>query len=442
MPHPKIIGITIITFTLIFEACKQKHSVLVNSTLIKNVNIINVENGSVLENMSVLVVDDKIEKISKFNQLKGIYEKVIDGNNGFLLPGLMDMHVHLGLPEYTSREIKKHFALLLAKGITTVRNMAGEPIHLQMKDSINRDLLLGPTIYTSSPMFERKYMVSDDSIRIGIRNYVEQGFDFIKLVRVPPEIYEVIAKEAENAGIKVVGHPPTFNTSFDHIIGSKMLSLEHITEVIWLAFNGEFDEVKAQIIARKIQESGTTISTLFVEIDLLLRIKDDYQSFLKSDEFKLAATYFDLTGLLANNIYEAYLKWDDLRKKQLITDKKIVFKFLKILVDNNVNLVAGTDARSSFIIPGYALHDELDLLVQAGLSPYQAIKAATLNPAKMLKKTDVVGSVTVCKIADLILVKSNPLLNIKILRNPEGVMVRGKWYDNENLESMLAEYKN
>ncbi|RPI74624.1 MAG: hypothetical protein EHM45_18105 [Desulfobacteraceae bacterium] len=383
----------------------------------KNVNIIPMNEETVLKNCSVFVAKGKIEVIGKFEDLK-IPEstKIIDAENKYLVPGFSDMHVHI---EHADERI-----LFLANGVTLVRNMWGSVSLLKEIEEIHKKRLPCPEIYTTGPLIDGKgaywrgsFIIEDpNKVAPAIKQMKADGFNAIKVYdKLSKEVYMEIIKTAKEINIPVMGHVP-IAVGLKTVIHSGQKSIEH--------FNGypAFDYyIDNDLVDLTVKSGIWNCPTLVV--------------FYK---FK------DMDKLQRQTIEEIkYVNRDLVKKWKYATGYNPPMnrykKLLKVLFDNGARIVAGTDTGNPFVIAGFSLHEELQYMNEAGLTPYQVLLTTTKNAAEMLGYERRLGTIEKGKDADLVLLDKNPLEDIKNTKTIAGVMVKGVWLPKELLQSMLAE---
>ena len=430
-------------------------------------------------NMTAIVDGDRIVAVGPWRKTH-IPRKavVVDGAGKFLIPGLWDMHVH-GASD--ARAPWSHL-LFLANGVVGVRDMSGPPdAHVwRATQASNEDP--SPTVYLGSPIIDGPNPVWPESIvvtdeaqgREVVKQQRERGADFIKVYsRLSRSAYFAIADEANKCGIPFEGHVPESVTAAEASDAGQK-SIEHLTGVADGCSREEesiLSELQRQealfrapraTMAQKI-DSGKSI------IRLNMRVVETFDEataqslfalFLKNRTWQcptltlLRAQIDD--PLLANDPRLKYLssevraKWDDGYYKNVPPEPRAaIVKLSRLQFDESEKLVglmyragvpilAGTDAMNPQCFPGFSLHDELALLVDAGLSPLAALQAATRNAAEFMGQLGRRGTIEVGKTADLVLLNKDPLADIHNTRSIQAVVLSGKLYPRAALDAMLA----
>lgn len=418
--------LTILIF-VITPSCKTKKNHFdCPDLLIKNINIIPMYDEVVLRNMDVYIKNGIIEEIGKIDNIKIPKDTIkIDGSGKYLTPGFSDMHVQI--------ENKEYLSLFLANGVTLVRNMWGYPEHIEGRDKIKSGNLLGPELFTAGPLIDGRnsywpgstIITDPDRVELSIRQIKESGYDFIKIYDLlSRDIYTKIMKVAKKYNMQVVGNIP-FSIEFKDAVNSNMHSIEQ--------FSGYKLSVKS--IDDLSDEIDLTVESGIWNCPTLVSMKNSET---------LLRKYIDPELFTEDNNPEMkYISPDEIYWWKKETGKRLSYEKSKILLrklnEGGANIVSGTDQGMPYIFPGFSLHDELELMTEAGLTPYQALLTTTLNPAIMMNIDDRLGSVKIGNEADLVLLDKNPLDDIRNTRTIYGVVTKGRWLSGRKIKEMLDE---
>jgi imidazolonepropionase-like amidohydrolase len=446
---------------------------------ITHVTIIDTAGAPPQLDSTVVILDSRIWSVGPTSSLqipRGT--KTIDASGKFLIPGLADMHLHLtGAGEPTgSREFI--LPLLLANGITTVRDMGGSVALLkQLRQEIasgERDgpqiFFTGPYLDGDPPYFQPSIVIRDaQEAAIGVQQLKSQGVDFIKVQsRLQPVAYFAIAEASRRAGMRYVGHVPDA-ISARAASEAGQASIEHLTGIL-LACSTREDELRRRQLAAPPLLGSISQS--------LQRQRVWQQDLLNSYSDQKAAQLFQT--LIANRTWQvptfpllvhlAYLTpetdlvndprlkyvpasvrkhWNEGRRENLALQMAGEYQMRRKLVQSSIAVVkkmevagvpilAGTDTTAPNVFPGFAVHEDLNYLVQAGLTPLQALQAATLRPAEFLGLTAEQGTIALGKRADLVLLNANPLDDIHNTQKIDAVIVKGKYLSRGELDVLLA----
>jgi imidazolonepropionase-like amidohydrolase len=443
---------TILIPFFVMGASPDKHKDLPSKIAFVNVNVIPMENEQLLEGRTVVVNNGLIETVGPASSVQiPVDATKIDGTGKYLMPGLADMHVH----NWSESE----FVLFLANGVTTIRNMWGAPQHLQWRSKIEKGELLGPTIYTAGPLLDGDPPIWEGSTVVttpeeaerAVTEQKEAGYDFIKIYNhLSLEVFDAIMAAAKKHEIPVAGHVPDA-VGLDHFLNMGVLCNEHLTgyrEMLETEdspvrgkndlpsrikrWNHIDDSKIPEVVDATVSAGLWNCSTIVV-----------YQTYVSPAEAN------ELYNLPEMKYVDPLTKasWDpsqDFRSKDLTADDFVLIKkgtalMVKLtgaLHNAGAKLVLGTDTPNPFVIPGFSIHRELTNLVDAGLSPYEAIRAGTSSAAEFFG-VDTFGTIAEGKRADLLLLKENPLQDVANITKREGVMVRGRWLPEQELQKQL-----
>jgi len=458
-------------------ACKQPQSSIL---AIVHVTVIDMTGASPARDQAVLIDKEKIVALGSSNSVSIPYgAKRIDGRGKFLIPGLNDMHVHLtGAGEPTgSRDF--FLPLLLANGITSVRDMGGYLDYLvSLRREVDEGKRIGPHIVFAGPYLDgdppsfqpslvvtnRKQAVDD------IRSLVGKGVDFIKVQsQLSREAYFAIAETCRAEHRTFSGHVPDRVTAWEASEAGQR-SIEHLTCELRACSASEADLMQGQfrILVKKATLAQSKARQLAWQREVLDTFSEQKAAELVA-KFHAQQTWQTPTLILLRNdafpasnlnltadpnakyVPEKFV--ENWRKSYVAQTKNISaeeFSLRSALLEKSLGLVglmqkggvkilAGTDSAAPYVIPGFSLHEELALLVKAGLTPMEALQAATRNPAEFLGRLDSQGTIAAGKNADLVLLDANPLDDIHNAQKIRVVILRGKPLDRALLDQLLAD---
>ena len=411
----------------------------------EDVNVIPMEDERVLEHQTVITKDGRIAEVGPAARVKIPKDAMrIDGRGKYLMPGLLDLHVHIHHPEY--------LLLYVASGVTTVRNMKGEPRHLEWRARIAKGEMLGPTIYTTGqildgdPPFGRggEIVRNSKEAERAVAEHKRAGYDFIKVYNnLSKESYDAIIAAGKKYNTQVVGHVP-LDLGLEYALKSRQHSIEHVENFIYSYFHDDLDEGKIPHIAKAVSEAGVWICPTLVTFQYVVLQTEhgpDLRELLQMPELKYISPSVRQSWLPENNNYVTRFEGNETRRGNAARRFRRQLEFLKLVTkglrDAGARLVTGTDSTFPFVLPGFSILEEIKLFVEVGFTPFEAIRAATRDAADCLKGLDEFGTIATGKRADMILLSANPLDNVANLKNRAGVMVRGKWYTEGELQNRL-----
>jgi len=435
--------------------------------VITNVNIVDVANGEILPQQMVVIKGNRIIYAGK-NKKTPQAKQIILGKDKYLMPGLWDNHVHFG-GDTLIDENEQLLPLYLAMGVTAVRDCAGDisPSVLQWRREIQEGKRIGPRIFTSGPKLEGKQSIWPGDLEIGTATELNQALDSLQKLKVDfvkitdntlePQLFLQSIREVRKRGWKVTGHIPVALT-IQEVADAGLSAIEHLTYAIRAAssqeqeittaraagklnareaneqFLASFDTTTALSNFRKLAAKGTGIvPTMIGSYATAYLDQNDHQNdyFLSYLGPELKRTYQWRIDRARRDDSAAI----DLRHRIFETAASL----LPYLHKAGVTIIAGTDAGylNSFDYPGLGLHQELELMVRYGLSPREALKASLVNGPNFLGLSKDYGAVAKGKMADLLLLDSNPLQNIKVTQQITAVVHQGQYWSKERIQEEL-----
>jgi imidazolonepropionase-like amidohydrolase len=396
-----------------------------SSFVIRNATILDMLGAEALKDHGVLVEDGRIVKVAPQDSIQHRADRQeIDAGGKFLLPGLVDSHTH-------TLVTNAHYLLNLVNGVTTVREMCGFPWLLALRSNIRADKLLAPNVYLTGPIlnhFEMEWyavVVRDpERARALVREHHAAGYDFIKVHNVlRSNVYEAILDEANGLNIDVVGHIP-HDIPLSKAIEHGQRTFEHLKGYY---SDRTLELTKEDYVALTRGAQVWNCPTLYTH-RMGLR-SDDVQKLLTLEEAKYISADDRAAWLAAEG---------DGKTQRIIFEQSR--KILQDLIPTEPKLIAGTDSGGGYpmMVPGFALHEELRLLHEAGLQNGECIKAATVNAAEAMRKTTEFGTIQAGRRADLVLVEGDPRADLGALSRIEAVCVRGIWLDRAALDDIRS----
>jgi imidazolonepropionase-like amidohydrolase len=449
------------------------------SLAITHVTLIDATGAAPQPDMTVFIADEQIAAIGTSRSMFiPRSARTVDGTGKFLVPGLVDMHAHLtGAGEPTgSREFI--LPLMLANGITTVRDMGGYLESLvPLRHEIESGKLVAPRIFFAGPYLDGKPPFFQPSLVVtnaaeadaDIHSLTLRGVDFVKVQsNLSREAYFAIADICRREHLTLVGHVPDRVTAAEASDAGQK-SIEHLTNVLRACSSEE------PVLMRKQFASGPKKGTvgqsvnreLAWQIELLQSYSDEQATALIAKFVRNQTWQVPTLILLRNDAFptpetdpsrdsrrryipvQVLANWakgtKDRDKGATVEEFSLRSRFmeasLRIVGKMNaagVPIMAGTDTTAPFVFPGSSLHEELALLVQAGLTPMQALQSATKRPAEFLGKLQTQGTIETGKSADLLLLDANPVEDIHNSEKIRAVILRGKLLDRNFLDELMT----
>ena len=408
--------------------------------LLRDVQVVDLDAGRAVANQSIRIEDGKIAAIGPSEELGVIAAEVIEGGGRYVLPGLIDSHVHVDHPD--------ELTLYPAFGVTSTLVLRGVPHHLRWREEIRSGDRFGPGLYLTGDYLDgypawMEPMVAlegTEAARAAVRRQVESGYDFIKVfTRLTAEQLSAITEEARSLGKCVVGHGGS-NYGLDQLIAAGQANLAHGQDLIRWYLEGYDDEEGIQRVVDQLAASDLTVTPNMAFTDAMIRQGQDLEAILATENARRLHPAILQPFRRANNRYVRNAEeWVPSVQERFEIEKQIARRLHEV----GVTLLAGTDASTAAVFPGTSLITEIELLVEAGLKPIDALRAATTNPGQLFERClgsgAKVGRLAVGYEADLLLLEQNPLDDVSVLRELHGVMLDGRWFETSWLDSMLAE---
>jgi imidazolonepropionase-like amidohydrolase len=399
-----------------------------------NVNVIPMDRERVIENQTVIVRDGRISEIGAANKVK-VPEGAqrVEGQGKYLMPGIAEMHGHLPHPNLGEAVANSFLVLFIANGITTVRGMYGFPNHPAIREKIAKGELLGPRLYVASPALSGNAAKTPADGEKLVREYKAAGFDLLKIHEgLSKETYDKIVAVANELSIPYGGHVPN-DVGLLHALKSRQSSIEHLDGYVEALETGDvLDEKKIPSLVKATLDAGAW----GVPTQALWQAiygTESVESLRARPELKYVPT--QMVNQWAQQKTNQLNNAGDGKEGQKVLDMRD--KVLKALSDGGAKILLGSDAPQLFSVPGFSLMREMQVMAKAGMSPYKILESGTRNPAAYLKAEKDFGTVETGKVADLILLDANPLADVANMTKRSGVMVRGKWFSQSELQKML-----
>ncbi len=428
--------------------------------VITDVGVVDVAQGRVLPHQTVVVRGSRIVALGPVgNGPSPAGVATLDGRGRFLIPGLWDMHVHLAAIPGTADVF---LPVLVANGVLGARDTHSNLAQVvALKREIAAGSRVGPRLWVAGELVDGAATVNpsarvvrtEDEAREAVRALKAGGADFVKVYSaLSRDLYFAIVDEARRQRIPFAGHVP-FSVTAAEASAAGQRTFEHLigVEVGVSSAEETILATQADLIAKKefrwpdARQLQTTFdSARAAQLFAMLTRNDTWQVPTLIVHRQIGRT---VDGAPTDEPGLAYMpkmvrEFWELPMGRFATDVKALYPEYVTLVGRlnraGVPILAGTDFPNPYVYPGFSLHEELALLVEAGLTPAEALRAATLSPARFLGVADSLGTVATGKVADLVLLDGNPLEDIGQTRRIKAVIQRGKVFDRAALDQLLA----
>ncbi len=378
--------------------------------------------------------------------------KRINGKGKWLIPGLADMHVHLpsaGLPRPPKYPTEPPFVFFdtqdamlpyVANGVTQIMNLDAVAASVGQRNEIASGAVMGPHMALAAVINggEGRGRIANTSAdgRQAVRDAKGEGYDFIKVYSdLNMETFTAIIEEAKRQGMRTVGHiPESFEGNLDKAFVPGFNMVAHAEE--FSKQSADFSDADAARFARLAKQNGTWVTPTLVVMRWIASETRSLDEMKASPDLKYVHPLLQSKWTTAN-------RYNRNSTPKLIAyfDRMVEFhrRLVRALKAEGVPMVAGSDALTSGVVGGFSLHEELELLVGAGLSNEEALASATRLPAEWLGVAGDRGTIEPGKRADLVLLDADPLANIANTRRIAGVFLSGKWTSRATLDAMMAD---
>lgn len=413
-----------------------------------NVTVIPLDRDRAVRDQTVIIRDDRIVALGPATGVPvpaGAFR--IDGRGKFLMPGMAEMHAHIPGGKAPDELMHRVLALFAANGITTIRGMLGDPRHLPLRAAVAKGEVVGPAIYTSGPSFNGNSATSPEVAVKMVQEQKAAGYDFLKVhPGVPRAAFDAMAAEANKLAMPFSGHVPA-DVGLERALAAPYRSIDHIdgyfeyavkrdapvdlenTGFFGVNFTDHLDRVRLVEAVAKTRRSGVWIVPTQGLLEIFMSPSTP-DVLMKSPGIE----YMPLP------VVEGWVK----QRQQFITQPTFNpelnarflverRKLLKALHDAGVDIILGSDAIQTFSVPGFSIFNEMAAMAQSGLTPYEIYVTGSRNVARFFTRERDVGTLEVGKIADLVLVDADPLVDVANFARQTGTMIRGRWHPRAEL---------
>ena len=426
-----------------------------------NVTVLPMDRDRVLTGQTVIVRDGRIAAMGPAAsvQIPADAQRV-DGRGKFLMPGLAEMHAHVLGPQQPQELNRDIMFLYVANGVTTIRAMLGAPNQLVLRDQLKKGEVLGPTMFVAAPSLNGNSAPNPDTAMKLVRAHKAAGYDLVKLhPGLSRATYDSAVAVGQQVGITFGGHVSQA-VGIDRTLEAKQSTIDHLDGYIegavpadmkrrlisptdtvrfgdWMA---AVNEAQMRDLARRTKAAGVwNVPTMYLWENFYGPV--ELEAVPQRDEMKYAPKQWvnNWMNQKRNQMQQqANAGITAEQGQRLIAHRR---KMLKVLADEGAPLLMGTDSPQMLNVPGFALHRELRVMGEAGLTPYQVLESGTKNVGlyveRDLKLDGKFGTVAVGNWADLVLLDANPLQSLDNIAKRSGVMVRGRWVPKSEIDAGL-----
>ncbi len=420
--------------------------------VLHDVNLLTMEDEQIREGYSVIIQDGVIQWAGPSTEADIPDDARIIRGEYYVMPGLSEMHAHIPSANQGEEAMRNTLALYLSYGLTTIRGMLGQPAHLELRSQAETGAIVSPRIITSGPSFSGNSVTDPEAARERVREQVEAGYDLLKFhPGLSLEVFEATVDEANRLGMEFSGHI-SLDVGLERSLAAGKGSIDHLDRymeflagddadrddppIIFFGYDlvPYADEARIAEAARRTADAGVWNVPTNTLLDNIFNPANSVEEMVEWPGMEF----------VPSNAREGWSNYVNQLRNSDAYDPEQAKRFLELrakltlaLHEEGAGLMLGADAPQVFNPPGFSTHRELKLLVDAGLSPFDALKAGTVNVGKYLGEEDRTGKVAEGYRADLILLSVNPLENIPFHAEIEGVISAGDYLDRAAIDEIL-----
>lgn len=416
-----------------------------------NVAVVPMDRDRILRNQTVIVRHGAIAEMDASTRLRPpANATVVDGSGRYLMPGLTEMHAHIPPPAQGEDTLERTMFLFLSNGVTTIRGMLGDPAHLALRSRARRGEIVAPRIFTSGPSLNGN---SAPTPEVAARMVDEQhaaGYDFIKLhPGLTRPVFDAAVAAAARRGIPLAGHVSA-EVGLDAALAARQATIDHLDGYVeaLAGYGGGFaaqeagffgtglvdraDPARIPELAAATRDAGVWVVPTQSLMEHLLSPEDPAEMARRPEMRYMPAETVQRWVQAKRNRMESAALTQEQAERYIDLRRRLI----AALQDAGAGLLLGSDAPQWWNVPGFSIQHELRMMVDAGLTPYQALTSGTRNPARFFGEDDW-GTIGPGQAADLILLEADPLEDIGNVARRAGVMVRGLWLPASEIQARL-----
>ena len=401
------------------------------------VNLVPMDTERVVANQTVVTREGRIIDVGPSEATRVPADAfTVEGNGMYLMPGLAEMHGHIPDPDQPDQFTEDVLFLYVANGVTTVRGMQGAEGQLDLSRRVNGGELIGPNLYLAGSSFNGNDVVTPEAAIEKVRAQKEAGWHLLKVQSgLNLATYDGMAETAHAEGMRFGGHVPA-DVGLIHAIDAGQETFDHMDGYVAYVADGagNLDEARlAEVVTRTREAAAWIVPTMALREVLRGALPLEILRAYPEAQY-MPPEMVDQWIARVDSIYENP-NFDSSAAQRLIANR---MRMLSSLHEGGVGILLGTDAPQVFSVPGFSIHREMDRMVAAGMTPYEVIASGTRSVGEYFEDEDQFGTIEVGARADLILVEANPLEDVSHIARRRGVMVRGRWLPEADIQERLA----
>lgn len=442
------------TMVLVLSACGASAPPIQDASYaFLNVTVVPMDEERVITDQTVVVRDDRIVAIGPASEITVAEGAVtIDGTGRYLMPGLAEMHAHVppvqrGSEDWPDRDnLEDILFLYIANGITSIRGMLGASYQLELREMLSRSEMIGPNFYVGAFSVNGTSAPDPETAERMIREHKAAGYDLQKIhPGVSLATWDRMAAVAQEVGLTFGGHVPA-DVGIEHAIETGMSTIDHIDGFIQAVTTAEDEASIEETFSSVSDDRLDALVDLLIEHDVYVVPTEYLWENLLGNPDPAERVGQPEMQYVSQQQRDAWVRQKGAQNPITDADAHAVAtarrNFIRVLDARGAKLLMGTDSPQMFNVPGFALHREIRVMEESGMSPYAVLVSGTRNVASYvgdhLGLESSFGTVTVGNRADLVLLDGNPLETLDNLTARVGVMVRGQWHSGEELDAGLA----
>jgi imidazolonepropionase-like amidohydrolase len=434
--------LSIVTFlAAALFAVQQPAAQQTGSVVFTDVSVVPMDSNRVLENQTVVVTKDRITAVGPAGKAQVPAGAIqVDGKGKYLMPGLAEMHGHVPQPKESTQFLEDVLFLYVAAGVTTVRGMQGAPGQLEMREAVRRGDMAGPNLYLAGPGFSGgggNPVKTVDEAEARVRQQKKDGWDLLKVLPgLTRDVYDAMARTAKEVDIPFAGHVPEA-VGVPHALEMGQDTIDHLDGYAE-HLGGQtkpVDDKGIQDLVERTRKAGTwMVPTLVVWETLRGPVTLESRKAMPGLQYLPRPMVEQWTKAVENRLKSP--KYDPEHARIYIDNR---MRIMTALYKGGVGILLGSDAPQQFNTPGFSIYPEMKRMADAGMTTFDVIKSGTASVGEYYKERakDAFGTVAVGQRADLILVDANPLQNLANIENRSGVMIRGRWLPQSEIDARL-----
>jgi len=447
---------TALGMCLVAAACGDPLPVVDGDVAFVGVNVLPMRGPGgpvVLENQTVVVANRRIASINPTDTVEVADDvEVIEAEGSYLMPGLAEMHGHLPGRPLLPLDRKNLLFLYVANGVTTVRGMQGNRSQFTTRDQIARGETIGPRLFIGSTSMSGASVTTAEQGAQLVREYHQSGYDLVKIHEgLTRDVFDAVAATANEVGIPFGGHVPD-EVGLLRALEAGQVSIDHLDNYVEAlvpddaprgdapgidglgALLDVVDETRIPELVRATRASGAWVVPTMVLWETAFYGQQSSAE-LRGERPEVRYMPPEMVEQWDRAVDERLAASDQATNRRISDLRRSIFSALH---EGGVPLLLGTDSPQIFSVPGFAMHREMALWVELGMSPYEVLETGTRRVAEYFDATDDFGSVAVGHRADLLLLNANPIEDIANVSSRGGVMVNGRWMPEAQIQERLA----